>query len=72
MALVKETIKTEVRAAFAQVMNDTEDREAALDKVAEGLAGAITDAVKSITITYVGGLATSTGAVTGAFQCTIE
>ena len=72
MALVKETIKAEVKQAFVQVMNDTEDREASIDQVAESLAEAMVNAIQSITITYVGGLSAPTGAVTGTFRCTIK
>ena len=56
MALVKETIKAEVKQAFVQVMNATESREASIDRVAESLAEAMVNAIQSITITYVGGL----------------
>lgn len=72
MPMVKETIKAEIEQAFVQVMNDTEDREASIDKVAESLATAMMNAIQSITITYVGGLVSPTGAVTGTLQITIE
>ena len=72
MPMVKETIKAEIEQAFVQVMNDTEDREASIDKVAESLATAMMNAIQSITITYVGGLVAPTGAVTGTLQITIE
>ena len=70
--MVKGTIKAEIKQAFVQVMNDTENREASIDKVAESLATAMMNAIQSITITYVGGLVSPTGVVTGTLQITIE
>ena len=72
MPMVKGTIKAEIKQAFVQVMNDTENREASIDKVAESLATAMMNAIQSITITYVGGLVSPTGVVTGTLQITIE
>ena len=75
MPLVKATIKSEVKEAFTAVMNQQgDDREGALDKVADKLADAIINAIKSQQITYTAGLvAPSTGGpVTGAFNCTIS
>lgn len=72
MALVKATIKAEIEQAYRQVMNDTEGREASIDKVSDALADAVMNAIRSMTITYVGGLTTSMGPVTGTFQFTIS
>lgn len=72
MAMVKAAIKAEIKSAYTQVMNDTDDREASIDKVSDVLADAVINAVKSITITYVSGLTTAMGPVTGTFQFTIE
>lgn len=71
MALNETQITAAVREAFAQVMNDEGDRDAALDKVAKSLAGVIVDAIKSAQITYTSGLTTSMGPVTGTFGYTI-
>lgn len=74
MPLVKETIKAGIKSAFVSVMEDTGDREAALDKVADKIAATVIDAIKSVQITYEGGLATPPmgGAVTGFFQYTLS
>ena len=72
MALVKEVIEAEIKNAYVQVMDDTEGREASIDKVAAALADAVMNAIQSITITYVGGLASPLGPVTGTFQFTIS
>ena len=55
-------------------MEDTGDREAALDKVADKIAAAVIDAIKSTQITYSGGLAAPPmgGPVEGIFQYTIS
>lgn len=74
MPLVKATIKSEVKEAFTAVMNQNDDnRSGALDKVADKLADAIINAIKSQQITYSTGLvAPSTGGpVTGVFNYTI-
>lgn len=71
MALNEAKITADIRAAFAQVMNDEGDRDAALDKVSQTLAGAIMDAIKAMQITYTTGLTTSMGPVTGTFGFTI-
>lgn len=70
--LVKETIKAEIKSAYTQVMNDTEGREASIDKVSDALSDAVMNAIRSIMITYVGGLTTPMGPVTGTFQFTIK
>lgn len=74
MPLVKETIKAGIKSAFTSVMEDTGDREAALDKVADKIAATVIDAIKSVQITYGGGLATPPmgGPVEGIFQYTIS
>lgn len=74
MALVKTAIKEAAKAAFTQVMNQEDDREGAIDKVADSLAQTIIAAIQSATITYTGGLIAppSGGPVTGAFECTIS
>jgi len=69
--LVKQTIKTEVAAAFKSVMNDEGDRNTAIDKVADKIAEAVINAIKSQEITYMSGLIAPTGAVTGVFKYTI-
>lgn len=72
MAMEKAAIKAEIKSAYMKVMNDTEGREASIDKVSDVLADAVMNAVKSITITYVSGLTSPMGPVTGTFQFTIE
>lgn len=69
--LVKQTIKTEVAAAFTEVMNDKGDRSVAIEKIADKIADAIINAIKSQTITYTSGLTAPTGAVAGVFKYTI-
>lgn len=75
MPLVKATIKSEVKEAFTAVMNQQDDdREGALDKVADKLADAIINAIKSQQITYTAGLVAPSmgGPVTGAFNYVIS
>lgn len=75
MPLVKATIKSEVKDAFTAVMNQQDDdREGALDKVADKLADAIINAIKSQQITYTAGLVAPSmgGPVTGAFNYVIS
>ena len=75
MPLVKATIKSEVKEAFTAVMNQKDDdREGALDKVADKLADAIINAIKSQQITYTAGLVAPSmgGPVTGAFNYVIS
>ena len=75
MPLVKATIKSEVKDAFTAVMNQKDDdREGALDKVADKLADAIINAIKSQKITYTAGLVAPSmgGPVTGAFNYVIS
>lgn len=75
MPLVKATIKSEVKEAFTAVMNQQgDDREGALDKVADKLADAIINAIKSQQITYSAGLVAPSmgGPVTGAFNYVIS
>ncbi len=49
--LDKDTIKKGLLASCKKAMNETEDRDGALDKVMDGFAQAIIDAIKSATIT---------------------
>lgn len=71
--LVKQTIKSEIKSAFTEVMNQAnDDRDGALYKVSDKLADAIINAIKSATITYTTGLVTSMGPVTGTFGNTIS
>lgn len=75
MPLVKATIKSEVKDAFTAVMNQKDDdREGALDKVADKLADAIINAIKSQQITYTAGLVAPSmgGPVTGTFNYKIS
>lgn len=73
MALVKDTIKQGFIDACTAVMDDTsDDRTGALDRVAEGYAQAVIAAIKSMKITYTGGLIAASGPVTGQFGCTIQ
>jgi len=75
MPLVKATIKSEVKDAFTAVMNQKDDdREGALDKVADKLADAIINAIKSQQITYSAGLVAPSmgGSVTGTFNYKIS
>ena len=74
MPLVKETIKTEIKTAFEQVMNQSDDdRAGAIDKVADKIASTIVEAIKSVQITYAGGLVAPAmgGPLTGIFKYTI-
>jgi uncharacterized protein (DUF2342 family) len=71
--LVKETIKQGFIDACTAVIDDqSDDRQGALDRVAEGYAQTVIDAIKSMTITYISGLANGGGPVTGTFECTIQ
>ena len=75
MPLVKATIKSELKSAFTAVMDQSDDdRAGALDKVADKLADAIINAIKSQLITYSAGLVAppTGGPVTGVFNYTIE
>lgn len=71
MALAKGTIKTDIAAAFKAVMDDqTDDRNGAIDRLADQLANAMIAAIQSATIVYTAGLTTPTGGgpVTGTFN----
>ena len=71
--LVKETIKKGFVDACTQVMNDKSDnRQGALERVAEGYAQTVINAIKSMKIVYTGGLANGGGAVTGTFNFEIQ
>ncbi|MFR9545357.1 MAG: hypothetical protein SNJ29_07240 [Rikenellaceae bacterium] len=77
MALVHATIKSEVAAAFEAVMTQADDdRSGAIDTVADKIATAIENAIKSMEITYSTGLVapagTAGGPVTGTFTYTIS
>jgi hypothetical protein len=70
--LVKASIQSEIKSAFTDVMNQEDDkREDALNKVAEKLADAVINAIKSAQITYTAGLVSPMGPVTGMFNYTI-
>lgn len=71
MALVKATIKSQIEKAFTEVMNDhSDDREGAISRVADILADAVMNAIKSATVVYTTGLIAppTGGAVTGVFE----
>lgn len=70
--LTKPTIKNEIKNAFTLVMEQEEGREDAIEKVADKLADAMINAIKSMEITYTAGLTTSAGPVTGIFNCQIS
>lgn len=72
--LNKSAIRADIKSAFTSVMNQEGDRDAALDKVADKIASAVVDAIKSIQITYSSGLIATPqgGPVTGAFNCKIS
>lgn len=73
MALSKETLKSDIKAAFTGVMNQADDkREDALNKLADKIADAVIKSIKSMQITYTTGLTSPMGAVTGQFQYTIS
>lgn len=73
MALNKETLKSDIKAAFTGVMNQADDkREDALDKLADKIADAVIMSIKSMQITYTAGLSSPMGPVTGQFQYTIS
>ncbi len=73
MTLVKATIKQGFINACTQVMNDqSDDRTGTLERVAEGYAQTVIDAIKSMKIIYTNGLMSPQGPVTGTFNCTIE
>lgn len=73
MALSKETLKSDIKAAFTGVMNQADDkREDALDKLADKIADAVITQIKSIQIIYTAGLTAPMGPVTGQFQYTIS
>lgn len=64
MALQKGIIKGEIKEAFESVMNQADDkRSVALDQVADKLADAVINAIKSQTIT-VSGIVTAGSATT--------
>ena len=69
MALSKATIKGEIKSAFTAVMEQEQNRDGAIDTVADKIATAVINAIKSATITYTTGLVAPTGGgpVTGAF-----
>lgn len=75
MALIKETVKAGILEAFTQVMHQEDDqREAALNKIADTIADTVIAAIKSAQITYNGGLTAPSGGgpVTGTFGYKID
>lgn len=69
MALNLTTIKSDVAAAFEAVMNQADDdRQGAIDKVAERIAQAMVNAIQSAEIVYTTGLTSPSGPVTGTFS----
>lgn len=70
MALDKQKISADIAEAFIRVM-DTEgnDRRGAINMVADRIADAVMDAIRSATINYDAGLTAPAGggAVTGTF-----
>lgn len=73
MALSKENLKSDIKAAFASVMDQADGkREEALDKLADKITDAVIKSIKSMQITYTTGLVSPMGAVSGQFQYTIS
>lgn len=72
--LNKDNIKSEIKSAFVGVKDDTEDRDASIDKLADILAVAVVNAIKSQTISYTSGLMATKegGPVIGTFGFSIE
>ena len=71
MAMSKEAIAAKILAGFVALMNDEGDRMVAATIAAASLADAIMLAVTTAEITYVTGLSSPAGPVTGMFQGTI-
>jgi uncharacterized protein (DUF2342 family) len=70
--LDKETIKQGFIDACTAVMNDkSDDRTGTLERVADGYAQTVIDAIKSMKISYTTGLMAGSVAVTGTFECKI-
>lgn len=80
MALVKPVLKEQIRKAFKDQLSNTDDPEGALNDLADKLATAIDDYIKSATITVLSGIpvatagtaAAQTGATTAPGATTIE
>jgi len=68
MALNKEKLKSQIKSVLTELKQRESDPERAADEFAEALSGAIEEYIKGMEITYISGLITSAGPVTGVFQ----
>lgn len=71
MALNKNRLKAEIKAAFTAEQEETTDPLAALDRIAEKLANCIVDEIKELNINYTSGLSAPNGPVSGNINATI-
>lgn len=64
-------LKDKIRAAFNEQAEES-DAEAAMNRISEKIAKAIVAEIKEIRITYVAGLTTFSGPVSGQFNYNIS
>jgi hypothetical protein len=72
MALVKNILKTQLKAAFQAQASKTDNPEAALDDLADQIANAVDAYIKSATITNAPVLTSPSGPVSGTITSTIS
>jgi hypothetical protein len=72
MALVKDSLKTQLKAAFQAQTGKTDNPEAALEDLADKIASAVDSYIKSATITNVPALTSPAGPVSGTITSTIS
>jgi hypothetical protein len=72
MALVKATLKAQIKAAFQAQSSKTDNPAAALDDLADQIATAVDAYIKSATITNVPALISPAGPVSGTITSTIS
>ncbi|MDD2635610.1 MAG: hypothetical protein PHW82_08955 [Bacteroidales bacterium] len=72
MALNTEILKQAIKTAYLSEQSEERNANDSADRIADKIATAVVAQIKALTITYVTGLTTSTGPVTGAFTCTLS
>lgn len=72
MALVKETLKNAIKTAFLDQLSKNDNTNEAINDLADKLATAIDNYIKSATITNIHVLTSPSGPVTGTITSTIN
>lgn len=72
MSLNRLKLKQDIKIAFDAQKNKTENQDQAIDDLADKIALAVEDYVKSITVTSTHALVSPSGAVTGTITNTVS